>query len=1250
MYKKSIVTRTILGVAVFISAIVFLNIKSTLAFSGSGTGASADPYRITSCDQLQEISNGLSSSYVVTSNLDCSTTTAWNSGQGFVPLTTFTGSFDGRNHTIDGLYMNRTGNNNGNGLFGIINGATIKNVSLTNASTTFTSGYYTGGVVGGASNSNISGVSFSGKILGPAAGGVVSFLQASSSLSRSAMHGSIIDNGGYGGGLANFVYDSSVADSYTDASLVGSNSTGGLASRAYVQYGSASISRSYAAGTVKSSNYRTSFVAFVEKFGGSGTISFADNLSASSYVNDADAYKLTNFYGNVGGSYQYTPIITNGVFDATKANGGIITACGSYGTQTDCTNVNSNTLVNNSTSSPFVASGTQKWDFTNVWQVQAASLPTLRSTIISPEAPTAATSSNPTGTGATISWTAPAVNGGAAVSSYVINYRKQGVTAWTQVNIGSIDTSYTLSGLATSTNYQFEVAAVNSAGQGLVSDTGTFTTASTNYYTLTYAAGAGGALSGSSSQIVASGLNGSAVTAVPNAGYHFVNWSDASTTNPRTDYNITMATSVTANFAVITKPEFIDPTPANGATVFSTNIATPTISVDSSVFFSGEHEIIMDANSSLQGWWPLNTAGDFSDYSGNENTATNNGATATSSGKYAGAYSFNGSSNYLDMGIPAAAQVQNNLTMSAWIKTTNTSASYHDIIANQWQLNSSGIMVTLYGAATIHVPFSNDTTFDYLDATATTTDGNWHLITVTFSSGTVRIFVDGVEKSSKTSTTVTQINYNDSNHLLIGRDSAVGGTEYFNGSIDNVQIYSRVLATAEILALYNAYSNPYLALSANIATGTNNILAYAQNTSGNISSTTLRSFTWSPIPSAPTAIATSSIAASSFALSWTDNSSDETGFIIEKSTDGSTFSSATTTAANTTTASVTGLSANTEYWFRVGAYNNNGTSTYATTTSGAYTSAANPTITVTADSRTAITVAWSGGTADYYEAKQGATTATTTGASYQFTDLTCDTTYNFQIRSYNSNGIATDYTDPVNATTAACPAVAGGSSFLSMPSVGSGVVDVTIPMNEQRAISEIKPNGTNVLAYVGSTGGFNITVSQTKSITEHHLKILSVDMINKKITVEITSEPKTIELEVGEIKKIDLDNDNISDMSLTFNKLLNNRVDLTINQLAFNDTKKAEEKTAAVAPVKKSATYKFTRDLKYGMSGADVKELQKYLNVNGFTVAKSGIGSSGKETTQFGPATKAALIKFQKAKKIIPAVGYFGPVTRRVIN
>src|SRR4029077_1986602 len=52
-------------------------------------------------------------------------------------------------------------------------------------------------------------------------------------------------------------------------------------------------------------------------------------------------------------------------------------------------------------------------------------------------------------------------------------------------------------------------------------------------------------------------------------------------------------------------------------------------------------------------------------------------------------------------------------------------------------------------------------------------------------------------------------------------------------------------------------------------------------------------------------------------LTWADNSGNETGFKIERSTDGVNFSPLVTTAANVTTYSDTGLSALTPYTYRV---------------------------------------------------------------------------------------------------------------------------------------------------------------------------------------------------------------------------------------------------------------------------------------------------------------------------------------------
>ena len=109
--------------------------------------------------------------------------------------------------------------------------------------------------------------------------------------------------------------------------------------------------------------------------------------------------------------------------------------------------------------------------------------------------------------------------------------------------------------------------------------------------------------------------------------------------------------------------------------------------------------------------------------------------------------------------------------------------------------------------------------------------------------------------------------------------------------------------------------------------------------------------------------------------------------------------------------------------------------------------------------------------------------------------------------------------------------------------------------------------------------------------------------------------------------------------------------------VALANTKAAETpKTPEVAvtntapEVPKPVAFVFNNDLKLGMTNPDVLELQKYLNANGFTVALTGLGSVGNESPYFGEKTKEALIKFQIANNLTPALGYFGSKTRAVIN
>ena len=295
---------------------VMVDADGTLNNAGSAAGATlpilASEYSTTinNAHQLQLMAMAFSASYTLGANIDALSTgnskDVWGSS-GFVPVGNaaayFTGTFDGLNHTISNLSINRP-TYNGVGLFGYsFRDTVIRNVGLVGVS--------------------VIGRSHVGGLVGDLIEGTVSNSYATGNVSGNSEIGGIVGNSRYG----------TIINSYATSSISGSsNNVGGLLGLNF----EGTVSNSYATGNVTGISYTGGLVGFSN----TGTVS---NSYATGSVTGGDSTG-----GLVG--HNLTSTVSNSYWNTTTS--GQATSAGGTGLTTTQMQQQSNF---------------SSWDFTNTW-------------------------------------------------------------------------------------------------------------------------------------------------------------------------------------------------------------------------------------------------------------------------------------------------------------------------------------------------------------------------------------------------------------------------------------------------------------------------------------------------------------------------------------------------------------------------------------------------------------------------------------------------------------------------------------------------------------------------------------------------------------------------------------------------------------------------------------------------------------------------------------------------------------------
>lgn len=237
-------------------------------------------------------------------------------------------------------------------------------------------------------------------------------------------------------------------------------------------------------------------------------------------------------------------------------------------------------------------------------------------------------------------------------------------------------------------------------------------------------------------------------------------------------------------------------------------------------------------------------------------------------------------------------------------------------------------------------------------------------------------------------------------------------------------------------------------------------------------------------PTAPFGLSATSVAADRINLSWSDGSSDEDGFYVERSTDGSTFVQVATAGRNATSHADTSLSPQTTYYYRVRAFSVAGASAYSNTANASTPAPPAPPpapsgLTATAVSSSRIDLTWTDGANDedgfhVERSLDGAswTRIASTGPNsitYSSTGLSADTEYHFRVQAFNAGG-ASGYSNAAAATTTS----GGGTTYPTAPSdltavaVSSTQIDLAWTdnaNNEDGFIMERAPAGSGFTDY-----------------------------------------------------------------------------------------------------------------------------------------------------------------------------------------
>lgn len=208
-------------------------------------------------------------------------------------------------------------------------------------------------------------------------------------------------------------------------------------------------------------------------------------------------------------------------------------------------------------------------------------------------------------------------------------------------------------------------------------------------------------------------------------------------------------------------------------------------------------------------WYPF-TASNGNDYSVNNRHGTLSGGVTFAStdqpGPFWGNYAiFDGSNDYIQ--LPFSRGSSSNFTFATWFKTDTTGRYFLGDVGGAYNIaftvhmsSSTGITVTVDASGG---PTYNNT-WSTSGVVSNMADDNWHHLIVTQIASSYRVYVDGNDLGTNSSTMVQR---NGVNNFVLGSYSS--GSGFWNGELDQVRFFSGDLDSTQAATLYNTESGMF---------------------------------------------------------------------------------------------------------------------------------------------------------------------------------------------------------------------------------------------------------------------------------------------------------------------------------------------------------------------------------------------------------------------------------------------------------